>query len=354
MTSAIKVCLVGTGRAGQVHAESLVRHLPEGRLAALVDPNPAALEETSSRFGVDSKFSSLDEAIDRVAFDAVIIATPTFTHLELAAVAAAGGKHIFCEKPMALTLEECDEMIAAAERNSVLLQLGFMRRFDPDFQAAAARIEGGEIGQPMLIKSLTHGPGLPPAWARDLRTSNGMLAEVNSHDWDAVRWLAGSNPARVYAEVSNFKGEKHGVNTPHFYDTAMVSVRFESGALGAISGICPCDYGYDARVEVVGEKGLLQIGDVRGQSVVICTDRDRGLVTPIYRSWRERFGSAYVREMEHFLGCIRNGSQPSVNGGDGRWAVAGVLAATKSFYEERSVRVAEVLGAVAAAGQANR
>jgi myo-inositol 2-dehydrogenase/D-chiro-inositol 1-dehydrogenase/scyllo-inositol 2-dehydrogenase (NAD+) len=345
---------VGSGRAGQVHAQSLAQHVPQGELVALVDPNPAALEKTAAHFGVEATFSSLEEAIDRAAFDAVIITTPTFTHKELATIAAARGKHIFCEKPMALTIEECDEMIAASERNSVLLQLGFMRRFDPDFQAAAARIEAGEIGQPMMIKSLTHGPGLPPAWARDLRTSNGMLAEVNSHDWDAVRWLAGSNPERVYAEVSNFKGQKHGVDTPNFYDTALVSVRFESGALGAISGICPCDYGYDARVEIVGEKGLLQIGDVRGQSVVVCTDRERGLVTPIYRSWPERFGSAYVREIKHFLECIRSGSQPSVSGLDGRWAVAGVLAATRSFREERSVRVAEVLDAVASVGERNR
>ncbi len=343
MTHAIRVCLVGAGRAGQVHAESLVQHIPEGRLVALVDPDLAALEKTASRFAVEAKFSSLNEAIDRVAFDAVILTTPTFTHRELVMIAAAAGKHIFCEKPMALTLEECDSMIAVADRNSVLLQIGFMRRFDPDFQAAAARIEAGEIGQPILIKSLTHGPGLPPAWARDQRTSNGMLAEVNSHDWDTLRWLASSDPERVFAEVSNFKGQKHGVDIPDFYDTALVSVRFASGALGSISGVCPCDYGYDARVEIVGEKGLLQIGDVRGQSVVVCTDRERGLVTPTYRSWPERFASAYVREMKHFLGCIRNGAQPSVNGRDGRWAVAGVLAATRSFREERSVRLAEVL-----------
>jgi predicted dehydrogenase len=343
MTNAIKVCLVGAGRAGQVHAESLVQHVPGGELAALVDPNTAALEKAGERFGVESRFNSLEQAIDGADFDAVVITTPTFTHRELAKLAAAGGKHIFCEKPMALTLEECDEMIAAAASNNVILQLGFMRRFDPDFQAAKARIDAGEIGRPMLIKSLTHGPGLPPAWARDLKTSNGMLAEVNSHDWDATRWLAGSNPERVYTEVSNFKGKKHGVDTANFYDTVLVNVRFESGALGAISGVCPCDYGYDARVEIVGEKGLLQIGDVRGQSVVVCTDRNHGLVTPIYRSWPERFGSAYVREMKHFLECIRSGSQPSVGGLDGRWAVAGVLAATKSFLEERSVKVAEVL-----------
>jgi myo-inositol 2-dehydrogenase/D-chiro-inositol 1-dehydrogenase/scyllo-inositol 2-dehydrogenase (NAD+) len=343
MPSVIKVCLVGAGRAGQVHAESLVQHIPKGKLVALVDPNDVAVEKTAARFGIESRFSSLEQAIDRVAFDAVVITTPTFTHRELAILAAQRGKHVFCEKPMALLLEECDDMIAAAEKHSVILQIGFMRRFDPDFEAAAACIQAGEIGQPMLIKSLTHGPGLPPAWARDLRTSNGMLAEVNSHDWDTARWLARSNPHRVFAEVMNFKGNKHGVNTDNFYDTALVNVRFESGALAAISGVCPCDYGYDARVEIVGEKGLLQIGDVRGQSVVVCSQREHGLVTPIFRSWQERFASAYVRELEHFLECIRTASQPRVTGGDGRWAVAGVLAATTSFREGRSVRLTEVL-----------
>jgi len=350
MTSSIKVCLVGVGRAGQVHAASLVKHIPEGKLTALVDLDQVALEKTADRFGVDSWFSSLEEAIDRVPFEAVILTTPTFTHRELVTIAALRRKHVFCEKPMALTIDDCDEMIAAAERNSVLLQIGFMRRFDPDFQAAAARIESGEIGQPMLIKSLTHGPGLPPSWARDLDTSNGMLAEVNSHDWDTTRWLAHSDPERVYAEVSNFKGERYGVDTPNFYDTALVSIHFKSGTLASISGVCPCEYGYDARVEIIGEKGLLQVGDIRGQSVVVCTNREHGFVTPIFRSWPERFASAYVLEMKHFLECIRTGAQPAVNGRDGRWAVAGVLAATTSFQEQRSVRLTEVLEASQARG----
>ena len=146
----------------------------------------------------------------------------------------------------------------------MLLQLGFMRRFDPEFAAAAERIQAGEIGRPMMIKSLTHGPGLPPAWARDLSTSNGMLAEVNSHDWDCVRWLMGANLERVYTEVANFKGAAQGVDTPHFYDNALVNIRFESGGLGSISGICPCDYGYDARVEIIGERGIMQIGEHAG------------------------------------------------------------------------------------------
>lgn len=345
MPERIRVCLIGAGRAGQVHANSLVHHIPDGELVALIDGDAAVLQKVGEKFGVSRRFSSLEEAFTRVEFDAVIVSTPTFTHQTLAILAASSGKHVFCEKPMGLNLRECDEMIGAAERNGIVLQIGFMRRFDPEFEAAAARIEAGEIGRPILVKSLTHGPGLPPPWARDLRTSNGMLAEVNSHDWDTTRWLAGSNFQRVHAEVANSKGEARGVNTPHFYDTALVQIRFENGALGEISGVCPCEYGYDSRVEVIGENGILQIGDIRGQAVLICTNREQGLITPIYRSWSERFADAYIDEMRHFLHCIRKGARPRACGEDGRWAVAGVLAATKSFLEERTVALKEILQA---------
>jgi myo-inositol 2-dehydrogenase/D-chiro-inositol 1-dehydrogenase/scyllo-inositol 2-dehydrogenase (NAD+) len=107
--------------------------------------------------------------------------------------------------------------------------------------------------------------------------------------------------------------------------------------------VCPCDYGYDARVEIVGEKGIMQIGELKGQAVVVCTNRDQGLITPIYRTWPQRFEWGYIREMEHFVDCIVRGGQPKVGGADGRWAVAGVLAGTKSFLEERPVRLSEIL-----------
>jgi scyllo-inositol 2-dehydrogenase (NAD+) len=300
-------------------------------------------EKAREDFGVERAFSNVEDALDWGAFDAVVITTPTFTHRDFTVASARAGKHLFVEKPMALTLAECDDMIAAADEAGLVLQIGFMRRFDPEFRVAYDLIQAGEIGWPMLIKSLTHGPGLPPPWARDLKLSNGMLAEVNSHDWDAVRWLTGSNPARVMAETANFKGPSRGVGDPDFYDNVLVSIRFESGALGSISGVCPCDYGYDARVEIVGEKGIMQIGELKGQAVLVCTDRETGLLTPVYRTWPERFAWAYIREMEHFLDCIRRGSSPEAGGIDGRWAVAGVLAGTRSFREERPVRLSEVL-----------
>jgi myo-inositol 2-dehydrogenase/D-chiro-inositol 1-dehydrogenase/scyllo-inositol 2-dehydrogenase (NAD+) len=336
--------MIGAGRVGKNHSRAITRHVPGGKIVALVDPVEPVRRETAAEFGIDNGYASLEEALDKSAFEAVVITTPTPTHLPLTALAAEHGRHVFLEKPMALNLEECDQIIAVTGKNGVILQVGFMRRFDPDFVAAAERIAGGEIGAPMMIKSNTHGPGLPPPWARDLKTSNGMLAEVNSHDWDATRWLMGSNYQRVYTEVANFKGAANNVDTPNFYDNVLVNIKFESGGLGLISGVCPCGYGYDARMEIIGEKGILQIGTLQGQAIVACTDRDHGLVTPIMRTWPQRFAWAYIYELEHFVQCVQTETAPRAGGEDGRWAVAGVLAGTKSFLEQRPVYLNEITG----------
>jgi scyllo-inositol 2-dehydrogenase (NAD+) len=339
----VRICLIGAGRVAQVHANSLVNHVPGGRLVAIVDTDPLILITTAAKYEVTDTFSSLEMALETIEFDAVVITTPTFTHTHLAVTAAKAGKHILLEKPMALNLEDCDTILDAVNKNAVILQLGFMRRFDPEFTYAAERIAAGEIGRPMMIKSLTHGPGLPPPWARDLRTSNGMLAEVNSHDWDCVRWLMESNYQRVFVEVANFKGKDRNVDSENFYDNALVNIRFENGGLGSISGVCPCDYGYDARVEIIGEKGIMQIGQLQGQAVTICTNRDSGLITPIYKTWPQRFDRGYVQEMAQFIHCILTETSPKVGGEDGRWAVAGVLAGTRSFLEERPVYLSEIM-----------
>ncbi|MBI9048778.1 MAG: Gfo/Idh/MocA family oxidoreductase [Anaerolineaceae bacterium] len=344
MKKPIRICMIGAGRVGKNHSRAITRHVPGAKIVALVDPMVEVRQSTALEFGIDQQFDTLEDAIEKVDFEAVVITTPTPTHLALTVLAAENKKHIFLEKPMALNLEECDAIMDVVNKNAVILQLGFMRRFDPEFVAAAQRIEGGEIGQPMMIKSNTHGPGLPPAWACDLRTSNGMLAEVNSHDWDATRWFMGSNYERVYTEVANFKGEAKQVTTPNFYDNVLVNIKFESGGLGMISGVCPCGYGYDARIEIVGEKGIMQIGELKGQSIMVCTNRDQGLITPIVRTWPERFAWAYINELEHFATCVQTETAPKAGGLDGRWAVAGVLAGTKSFLEERPIYLKEIMG----------
>jgi len=344
MTKVVRVCMVGAGRVGKLQCANIRRFLPGGDVVALADASPQMLQETGDEFGVQARFPSLEEALDKTEFDAVVITTPTPTHRPLAILAANHDKHVLLEKPMALNLAECDDIIDSCRRNSVHLQLGFMRRFDPDFVQAYERVQAGEIGEPMIIKSLTHGPGLPPPWARDLRTSNGNLAEVNSHDLDSVMWMMSSPIERIYMEVANFKGSERGVQAEHFYDNLVANLKFESGGLGSITGVCPCDYGYDARMEIIGKKGIMLIGELKGQALTVCVDRDQGLVTPIFRRWPERFFLGYIYELEHFFHCIQSDTSPKVGGVEGRWAVAAVLAGTRSFLEERPVRLAEVMG----------
>jgi myo-inositol 2-dehydrogenase/D-chiro-inositol 1-dehydrogenase/scyllo-inositol 2-dehydrogenase (NAD+) len=337
--SSLRIAVVGAGRAGAVHARNLA-FVPGAELAGLIDDRPDAVAELASECGVPVA-PTLAEAGASLGLDAIVIAAPTFAHRELAVAAAEAGLHVLCEKPMALTVAECDEMIAAHERAGIVFQVGFVRRYRDEFVEARRRIEAGLIGEPMVVKSLTRGPGLPPPWSWELERSNGMLAEVNSHDFDCVAWLVGSPIERVYAETANFKGAERGVEAEDFYDNAVVSLRFASGAIGTIDGTCPADYGYDARAEVLGSEGLLVIGEVGGSALVEARDRETGMVRPISRTWPERFGDAYRRELEGFVHAIRSGEPPLAGGAEGRAAVAAVRAANRSWLEGRPVAVAE-------------
>jgi predicted dehydrogenase len=334
--------LIGAGRAGAVHARNIRAHTPDAEVVAVVDGVPAQAEALAAEVG-GVAYGSLADALAAGSLDAVAIATPTHTHRELAVEAFEAGLHVFCEKPMALSAAECDEMIAAAERADRVLQIGFVRRFQPEFTEAKARIEEGEVGDVTLVKSLTRGPGLPPAWAHDLTLSNGMLAEVNSHCFDSVRWFAGAEIARVYAEVANRKGADAGITVEDFYDNAVVSLRFANGALGSIDGVCPAEYGYDGRVEVVGTKGLIMIGETQGMPILSCVDRSRGGLRPTHKTWPERFSWGYVREINAFVDAARGNSESAVTGIDGKAAVEAVVAANRSWREALPV---ELEGAV--------
>lgn len=331
MSSEVRVCVIGVGRAGMVHARNFRWHVPYAELVALVDIDEERARAVARDLDLGKHFyTDLEQALRAVSFDAVVITTPTFTHARLALLAAEAGKHIFCEKPMALTLEECDQMIEAAHRAGVVLQIGFMRRFDPPFVEAKRQIDEGAIGRPLIVRTLTRGPGLPPEWAHDIRFSNGMLAEVNSHDFDTVRWLGGGEFINIFARAGAFKVPEIRQRYPDFYDTATVSIALDNGTMGMIDGICPADYGYDARAEVVGTEGVLVIGTLQAQPVSRVT-KSGNVVAPRIPSWPVRFAQAYLAEATHFVECIREGKQPLVGGRDGRCALEGVLAANRSI-----------------------
>ncbi len=335
----LRVGIIGAGRAGALHARNLMR-VSDADVVSVIDPNLETANALAAELGALAA-PSLGRALEQ-GLDAVVISTPTFTHRDLVVDSCEAGLHVFCEKPLGLTVEECDAMIDAADAARVMIQVGFVRRFQPEMVEAKARIDSGEIGDVSFIRSVTRGPGLPPDWANNIEASNGMLAEVNSHDFDCVRWMTGDDYHRVYAEVSNRKGEALGVPYPNFYDNVIVNFKMEEGVIGSIDGVCPCEYGYDARVEIVGTKGLLIVGDVQGMPLLSATNRDTGAVRPIHKTWPDRFAGSYLAEIEAFVVACLGGSQVGANAHDGRQAVRAVLAGNQSWLTERPVLLSEI------------
>lgn len=321
--------LIGAGRAGLIHGRNFSHRVEGAALVALSDPHEPMREAAGAELGLASCYERYEELIEDPKVDAVVIVTPTKFHRDIAIAAAQRGKHILCEKPMAMSPHECAEMIEAAAQAGVVLQIGFMRRFSKPFQEMKRRIDGGEIGDVVSVRSLTHGPSLPRRWMFDLKASNGPLAEVNSHDIDTIRWMTGSEVMEVFALGGNFRSPEARGEFPDFYDNVTLLARFANGMQGTISGAQGVAYGYDSRCEVLGTKGILFSGSL--QSLAFTQATSEGLLSPIVTSWRDLFAEAYLAEDQEFILSIREQRPPKVTGLDGLRAVEVVNAGNESI-----------------------
>jgi predicted dehydrogenase len=338
MTDLLRVALVGAGRAGLVHGRNLAAGVPGARLVAVADPVPEARQRAAAELGCQWTLADpLDAATDD-GVDAVVVASPTFSHAAVAVAALQAGKHVLCEKPLASTLEEAQRIQAAAGGSSGALVMGFMRRFDAGFARAAERIRAGDIGDPVFVRSTGRGPGLPPDWAHDPRRSAGLIAEVNSHDLDTVRWLSTREFQSVYAVGRAAKRPDLAARYPGFVDLLAVTCELSDGGLAQVDGACPADYGYDARVEVYGTEGVVMVGDPRAGSTLLV--RADGAVADPVRSWRELFADAYRGEDAHLVRVARGEEEPRVGVGDGVAALQAALAVNRSLRDGLPVRVA--------------
>jgi myo-inositol 2-dehydrogenase/D-chiro-inositol 1-dehydrogenase/scyllo-inositol 2-dehydrogenase (NAD+) len=334
------ICVIGSGRAGMIHARSFATgRVPHAALVAIAEPVDDARSAASRELELDRTYTHYQDALADPRVDAVVVATPSELHCAIVVAAAQAGKHILCEKPMAMNAAECDQMLAAVERAGVKLQIGFMRRFDASFVAAQQRIAAGEIGRVVQVKSLTHGPTTPKPWMYDIRQSNGPLSEVNSHDIDTVRWFSGSEFTEVYALAGNYRSPGARQQYPDFYDNVVLSARLENGMQGVICGAQGVQYGYDARCEILGERGLITVGSLAATTVVAHTVG--GSMASIVRSWTDLFLDAYRAEDEDFVRCIREDAVPRAGGRDGRAAVLVVNAGNRSIMARRPVRLSE-------------
>jgi len=330
------VGVVGVGRMGRRHAENLRSLVPEARLAAVVDVDVEAARRLAADLEIEHYYGSIEDLLEQKDVDAVVIASPSRFHLSNVQTAAAAGKHILCEKPLALTIDGVDEAIAAACKAKVLLQVGFMRRYDPAYAEAHKRIETGEIGTPIIFRSIGR-DRQPPPLSFYKSGSGTLFLDSTIHEFDLARWLMKDEVAEVHA----FGGTLACPELIQFgeLDAGIVNLRFSNGAIGNVESFRQSRYGYDIYTEVVGSKATLRIGYLRQTAITVLSGECVG--HDVVDHFLVRFAEAYLNELCDFVRSVLTGSAPHVTGEDARNALAIALAAARSCRDSRAVMVAE-------------
>lgn len=321
----------GAGRIGAVHASNLAS-TGATRLRYVVDVNAAAAAALAAQYGaraVDTATALADPEVD-----AVLIASSTDTHADLAIAAARAGKAIFCEKPIDLSLKRVDACLAAVRKARVPMLVGFNRRFDPSFAALHARIRRGDIGNVEQVIISSRDPGLPPI--AYLKVSGGQFRDMTIHDFDMARWLLGEEPVEVFAYGSCLVDP--AVAKVGDTDSAMVLMKTASGRLCHINNSRRAAYGYDQRIEVHGAKGRLTAGNRVANTVELADERAVSTEKPLH-FFLERYAEAYRAELAAFVEAVTAGQPMPVGPEDGRQAIVLAEAAVKSLRTGRPVKL---------------
>jgi len=301
----IGVALFGAGRAGQFHMPNVCKH-PKTKLLYVIDSIISRAEEGVKTYG-GKALATGDEALKDPAVGAVIVATTTPTHYDIIMKALAAGKPIFSEKPVGFTLKEIDEVYAEAKKRNITLLCGFNRRFDPSWEKAWNLVRNGYIGIPQIIRSTARDSPVPTL--EYLKTSHGFVHDAGIHDIDVVCWMAASHPTEVFASAHCFNQE---IATLKDIDTIVINFKFASGTVANIDLSRKSVYGYDQRVEVFGDKGMVQVENKPTTTVVLSSSQGE-LRDNIQYSFPQRFAEAYYIEFEHFIDILTKGAQPKVS-----------------------------------------
>jgi myo-inositol 2-dehydrogenase/D-chiro-inositol 1-dehydrogenase len=328
MAERVRVGVIGAGALGYEHCRSLAQRIPEADLAAVADLNLETAQRAAGLAPDASATGDYRSILSDTSIRAVVVATPNDTHAQLAGEAAEAGKHVFCEKPLGLDLESVDAALASAVRHNVMVQVGFQRRFDRAYREARRMIAEGEVGSVELVVGTTRDPG-PPS-PEYLASCGGFFADTAIHDLDSIRFLTGLEVSEVFAAASTLILPEAGEAS---LDTAVTTLRLENGALAVITNSRRATYGYEVGIEVLGSKGKVAVA--QEQQTLLRGYADGGVSHDYVGSYWERFGEAFVREMEHFVECVAEGRRPEASGEDGRAALELALLAARSYREGR-------------------
>ena len=333
----VNVGIIGAGRIGRLHAETLARHICEATVVSIVDVRSEAAEGCAQELNIPNFSADPTTIFEDPQIDAVLICSSTDTHAVFIEQAAKAGQHIFCEKPIALDLAAIDRALEAVSQAGVSLQIGFNRRFDPNFRRARELIEQGAIGRPHMLRITSRDPEPPPL--DYVKVSGGIFLDMTIHDFDMARYMMDDQVVEVYAVgavlIDPQIGELGDI------DTAAVTLRFRSGAIGVIDNSRRAVYGHDQRVEVFGEKGSIVAHNPKPNTIVY-SDGQGDHACPLLHFFVDRYTDSYIAEMKAFIACIREGREPSVAGIDGKVPVVMAYAARRSYEERRPVKLVEI------------
>jgi myo-inositol 2-dehydrogenase/D-chiro-inositol 1-dehydrogenase len=333
----LNVGIIGAGRIGKVHAESIAFRVPEAAPLAITDINRAAAEAVAAHCGISKVAAGHREILADPLIDAVLICSSTDTHADLVVEAAQAGKHIFCEKPIDHNLAKIDRALAAVEKAGVKLQIGFNRRFDANFARVRRAVASGEIGTPHLMHIVSRDPAPPPV--SYVKVSGGIFLDMTIHDFDMARFLIGDEVEEIYTAGGVMVDPEIGKAGD--LDTALIVLRFKSGVIGTIDNSRQAVYGYDQRVEILGSKGSIATANCYPNQALVSTAESVRRDLPL-NFFMDRYTESFASELRCFVNAVLNDEQTPVTGIDGRIPVVMGLAARKSYDERRPVRLDEV------------
>ena len=312
----INVGSVGLGRLGLRHAENIAARIQGARLTALCDLDETKLNDVADRLDVPGRYTDFDSFLQHEGLDAVVIVSPSHLHTAQIEAALAAGKHVFSEKPLGVTVDECRQAEQAVEAHpDLVFMLGFMRRFDESYMYAHEKVVSGEIGRPVLFRSYSQDPEKfidgAIAFAGH---SGGQFLDMAVHDIDLARWFLDSEPDSVYAVGGCYAHPEFG----EYGDGDNVSclMKFRNDAMVFLFAGRTAPHGYNVETEIIGTRGTLRIASVPQKNLVEVLD-SHGVRRECSENFLERFESSYLNELGEFIRCIRTGSQPSVTVYDG-------------------------------------
>lgn len=335
----LNIGIIGAGRIGKVHLESISYHVKNATVKAMADPfMNDETEKLIRSYGVSKVTKDYKDILNDTDIDAVLVCSSTDTHAAISIEAINAGKHVFCEKPVDHSIEKIQAVAdALKEHPNIKFQVGFNRRFDHNFAAIRKAYDDGKIGEAHILKITSRDPEPPnPAY---IKVSGGIFLDMTIHDFDMACFLTDSDVEELYVNsavlVDPAIGEQGDV------DTAIITMKMANGALAVIDNSRKAAYGYDQRAELFGSKGMVATSNDTVSSAVISNADGVTGEKPLF-FFLERYMESFSEEMRQFTEAVINDTEVPVGIHAGLQSVKIGLAARKSVEEHRPVKISEI------------